>query len=68
MVDLDRDDPMAEAVEIAMTMANCCFNGVDMVAGTSLMGEYFWNDQILFTQQVTNYLVASTKTNVTERP
>ena len=41
MVYLDRDDPMVEAVEIPMSMANCCFNGVKMAAGTSLVGEDF---------------------------
>ena len=38
MVDLDRDEPMVEAAEIHMSMANCCFNSVKMAAETSLMG------------------------------
>ena len=38
MVDLDRDDPMVEAVEILMSMANYCFNGVETAAGDKLFG------------------------------
>ncbi len=40
MVDLDRDDPMMDAIEITMTMANCSLNDVEIAAGTSLMGEH----------------------------
>ncbi len=39
--DFDSNEPMVEAVEIAMTIANCCFNSVEMAARTSLMGEDF---------------------------
>ena len=41
MEDLDRGELMVEEVEIPMSMANCCFNGVEMAAVTSLMGEDF---------------------------
>ena len=40
-VDLDKDDPMVEAIEIPISMANCCFNGAGMAAGTSLTGWHF---------------------------
>ncbi len=41
MIDLDRDDPTVEEVEIHMSVANCCFNDLKKAAGTSLTGEYF---------------------------
>ncbi len=41
MGDLNKDEPMLEAVKIPMSMVNCCFNDVDMPAGTSLPGENF---------------------------
>ena len=33
-VDLDRDNAMVEAMEIPMSMANCCSTGVEMTDGT----------------------------------
>ena len=41
MEDINRNEPMVEAVEIPISMTNCCFNGVKMAAGTSLIGDHF---------------------------
>lgn len=66
-MELDTDDPMVEAVEVPMSTANCCFTGVETVAGAYLVGENFLERPHLACTAGDKVFGGTKKTNVTEK-